>query len=154
MSCTDSRLNRVWTTSWWIMQICGNWQFSPYRSVHLYRSDPNRQVLLSWLYRLLIILVPGRICGGYKVYQETILYLALKDDESRLQYRIFCMFGVEEINTCHLYPDTRQLSGWIVGKSSSGSTAIPSRYHEDTIKSEKRWIMAVVILPTMRWSAS
>lgn len=37
----------------------------------------------------------GQDLWGYKVHQGTVLYLALEDDESRLQRRMFRMFGVE-----------------------------------------------------------
>ena len=37
----------------------------------------------------------GQDLWGYKVRQGTVLYLALEDDESRLQRRMFRMFGVE-----------------------------------------------------------
>ena len=37
----------------------------------------------------------GQDLWGYKVNQGTVLYLALEDDESRLQRRMFRMFGVE-----------------------------------------------------------
>ena len=36
----------------------------------------------------------GQDLWGYKVHQGTVLYLALEDDESRLQRRMFRMFGV------------------------------------------------------------
>ena len=37
----------------------------------------------------------GQDLWGYKVHQGSVLYLALEDDESRLQRRMFRMFGVE-----------------------------------------------------------
>lgn len=37
----------------------------------------------------------GQELWGYKVHQGTVLCLALEDDESRLQRRMFRMFGVE-----------------------------------------------------------
>ncbi len=38
----------------------------------------------------------GQDLWGYKVHQGTVLYLALEDDESRMQSRMFRMFGVDE----------------------------------------------------------
>ena len=38
----------------------------------------------------------GQDLWGYKVHQGTVLYLALEDDESRLQRRMFRMFGLDE----------------------------------------------------------
>ena len=43
----------------------------------------------------------GQDLWGYKVHQGTVLYLALEDDESRLQRRMFRMFGVEGTNALH-----------------------------------------------------
>ena len=37
----------------------------------------------------------GQDLWGYKAHQGTVLYLALENDESRLQRRMFRMFGVE-----------------------------------------------------------
>lgn len=39
----------------------------------------------------------GQDLWCYKVYQGTVLYLTSKDDESRLQRLMFCMFGVDGI---------------------------------------------------------
>ena len=44
---------------------------------------------------------PGRICGGYKVHQGTVLYLAMEDDFQRIQSRMFMMYGVN--NPPNLY---------------------------------------------------
>ena len=43
----------------------------------------------------------GQDLWGYKVHQGTVLYLALEDDESRLQRRMFRMFGVEGTSSLH-----------------------------------------------------
>ena len=52
---------------------------------------------------------PGRTCGGYKVHQGTVLYLALEDDESRLQRRMFRMFGVEGTSTLHFATSAKMI---------------------------------------------
>ena len=50
----------------------------------------------------------GQDLWGYKVHQGTVLYLALEDDESRLQRRMFRMFGVEGTSSLHFATsDTR-----------------------------------------------
>ena len=41
----------------------------------------------------------GRPLWGYQVRQGTVLYLALEDDEGRLQRRMYRMFGVEGANS-------------------------------------------------------
>ena len=43
----------------------------------------------------------GQDLWDYKVHQGTVLYLALEDDESRLQRRMFRMFGVEGTSALH-----------------------------------------------------
>ncbi len=43
----------------------------------------------------------GQDLWGYKVHQGTVLYLALEDDESRLQRWMFRMFGVEGTSSLH-----------------------------------------------------
>ena len=43
----------------------------------------------------------GQDLWNYKVHQGTVLYLALEDDESRLQRRMFRMFGVEGTSSLH-----------------------------------------------------
>ena len=43
----------------------------------------------------------GQDLWNYKIHQGTVLYLALEDDESRLQRRMFRMFGVEGTNSLH-----------------------------------------------------
>lgn len=50
----------------------------------------------------------GQALWGCKVHQGTVLYLALEDDESRLQRRMFRMFGVESVD--NLYFATRAKS--------------------------------------------
>lgn len=47
----------------------------------------------------------------YKVHQGTVLYLALEDDESRLQRRIFRMFGVEGTNSLHFATNDKMIGG-------------------------------------------
>lgn len=56
----------------------------------------------------------GQDLWGYKVHQGTVLYLALEDDESRLQRRMFRMFGAEGTSSlplCYQCQDDRQRSG-------------------------------------------
>ena len=51
----------------------------------------------------------GQDLWGYKVHQGTVLYLALEDDNSRLQRRMFRMFGVEGTDTLHFATCAKQL---------------------------------------------
>ena len=48
---------------------------------------------------------------GYKVHQGTVLYLALEDDESRLQRRMFRMFGVEGTSSLHFATSAKMIGG-------------------------------------------
>ena len=48
---------------------------------------------------------------GYKVHQGTVLYLALEDDESRLQRRMFRMFGVEGTSSLHFATNAKMIGG-------------------------------------------
>lgn len=45
----------------------------------------------------------------YKVHQGTVLYLALEDDESRLQRRMFRMFGVEGTSSLHFATSAKMI---------------------------------------------
>ena len=51
----------------------------------------------------------GQDLWGYKTHQGTVLYLALEDDESRLQRRMFRMFGVEGISSLHFATSAKML---------------------------------------------
>ena len=51
----------------------------------------------------------GQDLWGYKVHQGTVLYLALEDDESRLQRRMFRMFGVEGTSFLHFATSAKML---------------------------------------------
>ena len=51
----------------------------------------------------------GQELWGYKVHQGTVLYLALEDDESRLQRRMFRMFGVEGTSSLHFATSAKML---------------------------------------------
>ena len=51
----------------------------------------------------------GQDLWGYKVHQGTVLYLALEDDESRLQRRMFRMFGVEGTSSLHFATNAKML---------------------------------------------
>lgn len=53
----------------------------------------------------------GRDLWGYKVHQGTVLYLALEDDESRLQRRMFRMFGVEGTSSLHFATNAKMIGG-------------------------------------------
>ena len=53
----------------------------------------------------------GQDLWGYKTHQGTVLYLALEDDESRLQRRIFRMFGVEGTNSLHFATNAKMIGG-------------------------------------------
>ncbi len=51
----------------------------------------------------------GQDLWGYKVHQGTVLYLALEDDESRLQRRMFRMFGVEWTSSLHFATNAKMI---------------------------------------------
>ena len=51
----------------------------------------------------------GQDLWGYKVHQGTVLYLALEDDESRLQRQMFRMFGVEGTNSLHFATNAKMI---------------------------------------------
>ena len=51
----------------------------------------------------------GQDLWGYKVHQGTVLYLALEDDESRLQRRMFHMFGVEGTSSLHFATSAKMI---------------------------------------------
>ena len=53
----------------------------------------------------------GQELWGYKVHQGTVLYLALEDDESRLQRRMFRMFGVEGTSSLHFATNAKMIGG-------------------------------------------
>ena len=53
----------------------------------------------------------GQDLWGYKVSQGTVLYLALEDDESRLQRRMFRMFGVEGTSSLHFATSAKMIGG-------------------------------------------
>ena len=53
----------------------------------------------------------GQELWGYKVHQGTVLYLALEDDESRLQRRMFRMFGVEGTSSLHFATSAKMIGG-------------------------------------------
>lgn len=51
----------------------------------------------------------GQMLWGNKVRQGTVLYLALEDDEGRLQRRMFRMFGVEGTSNLHFATSAKML---------------------------------------------
>ena len=53
----------------------------------------------------------GQDLWGYKVHQGTVLYLALEDDESRLQRWMFRMFGVEGTSSLHFATNAKMIGG-------------------------------------------
>ena len=53
----------------------------------------------------------GQDLWGYKVHKGTVLYLALEDDESRLQRRMFRMFGVEGTSSLHFATSAKMIGG-------------------------------------------
>ncbi|WP_349293136.1 AAA family ATPase [Intestinimonas timonensis] len=53
----------------------------------------------------------GQDLWGYKTHQGTVLYLALEDDESRLQRRMFRMFGVEGTSSLHFATNAKMIGG-------------------------------------------
>lgn len=56
----------------------------------------------------------GQDLWGYKVYQGTVLYLALEDDFQRIQSRMFMMYGVNDTPTSISPPPPERLGmGWM-----------------------------------------
>ena len=53
----------------------------------------------------------GQDLWGYKISRGTVLYLALEDDESRLQRRMFRMFGVEGTSPLHFATSAKMIGG-------------------------------------------
>ena len=53
----------------------------------------------------------GQDLWGYKVHQGTVLYLALEDDKSRLQRRMFRMFCVERTSALHFATNAKMIGG-------------------------------------------
>lgn len=53
----------------------------------------------------------GKDLWGCRVRQGSVLYLALEDDESRLQRRMFRMYGVEGTNQLHFATTAKMISG-------------------------------------------
>ena len=53
----------------------------------------------------------GQDLWDYKAHQGTVLYLALEDDESRLQRRMFRMFGVEGTSSLHFATSAKMIGG-------------------------------------------
>lgn len=53
----------------------------------------------------------GQDLWGYKTHQGTVLYLALEDDESRLQRRMFRMFSVEGAGSLHFATNAKMIGG-------------------------------------------
>ena len=53
----------------------------------------------------------GQDLWEYKVHQGTVLYLALEDDDSRLQRRMFRMFGVEGTSSLHFATNAKMIGG-------------------------------------------
>ena len=69
----------------------------------------------------------GKELWGYRVRQGSVLYLALEDDESRLQQRMYRMFGVE--GTKSLYFAT---TAKMIGSGLDGQLEGFVREHPDT----------------------
>lgn len=69
----------------------------------------------------------GKAFWGYQVRQGSVLYLALEDDESRLQQRMYRMFGVE--GTKSLYFAT---TAKMIGSGLDGQLEGFVREHPDT----------------------
>ena len=53
----------------------------------------------------------GQDLWGYKTHQGTVLYLALEDDESRLQRRMYRMFGVEGTSFLYFATNAKMIGG-------------------------------------------
>ena len=58
----------------------------------------------------------GRPLWGYQVRQGTVLYLALEDDEGRLQRRMYRMFGVEGANSLYFATNAKLIGGGLDGQ--------------------------------------
>lgn len=56
----------------------------------------------------------GQSIWGYAVHQGTVLYLALEDDYTRLQSRLYKMFGSEDTENLHLAIFSKQLGNGLV----------------------------------------
>ena len=53
----------------------------------------------------------GQPLWGYNTRQGDVIYLALEDDESRLQRRMFRMFGVEGTSSLHFATNAKMIGG-------------------------------------------
>ena len=69
----------------------------------------------------------GQDLWGYKVHQGTVLYLALENDESRLQRRMFRMFGVEGTSSLHFATSAK-----MIGSGLDEQLEKFAREHSDT----------------------
>ena len=69
----------------------------------------------------------GRPLWGYKVRQGTVLYLALEDDEGRLQRRMYRMFGVEGANSLYFATNAK-----LIGSGLDGQLENFVQEHRDT----------------------
>ena len=69
----------------------------------------------------------GRPLWGYQVRQGTVLYLALEDDEGRLQRRMYRMFGVEGANSLYFATNAK-----LIGSGLDGQLENFVQVHRDT----------------------
>ena len=69
----------------------------------------------------------GRPLWGYQVRQGTVLYLALEDDEGRLQRRMYRMFGVEGVNSLYFATNAK-----LIGSGLDGQLENFVQEHRDT----------------------
>ena len=69
----------------------------------------------------------GRPLWGYQVRQGTVLYLALEDDEGRLQRRMYRMFGVEGANSLYFATNAK-----LIGSGLDGQLENFVQEHRDT----------------------
>lgn len=82
----------------------------------------------------------GQNLWSYKVHQGTVLYLALEDDESRLQRQMFRIFGVKGpvpsfSPPASEWPAAAWMNRW---KSLSGNTVTPSSLSWTLCKKSER----------------
>ena len=69
----------------------------------------------------------GRPLWGYQVRQGTVLYLALEDDEGRLQRRMYRMFGVEGASSLYFATNAK-----LIGSGLDGQLENFVQEHRDT----------------------
>ena len=85
----------------------------------------------------------GQDLWEYKVHQGTVLYLALEDDESRLQRRMFRMFGVEGTSSLHFATSAK-----MIGSGLDEQLEKFVREHSDTKR--RFWVEHNLLYPVIK----